>query len=814
MDLPRYAPPRLGAPLGLWRTLPTMLAVAIALGLAVAADASELFQELPASQRSALSAVAQQHFAKISARPSTASVTVVRAQPTSLDQGTVGVTLAGAGSMQFTTRARSAWTPGEGWIGDLAAGAGTAVLTRRGQKILGSITDGSDRYWVEPLGDDGLHAVSKIDLSQIPPDEPPSFDALAARTPQTAARSGTRSTVATIDVLLVYTRFARMNNPPIDQFLEFLIFEANKTYADNGVSQTLRLAGSLEIDYYEGEKPLEQVLEEFSSRQDVQTRRANLSADVVILITGLRANYCGIAKGIAVTAPDAYGIAQDLCARLNYTLPHEIGHLQGARHDPDHDPTQHPFPYGHGFRHTPATGGQWRTIMGIFCPGNTCPRLGLWSTPHRTFDGIPQGEASCCDNARVLNETAGVMADFATSPRCAIVNAAAPDFTTWATTPGIDTVLGDFNGDRRTDLALLRHTPGWETIPVARSLGEGGWTVSNPFLTQFAFWATTPGAEHGVGDFNGDGRDDIVLLNRSAGWTTIPIAFADGQGGWTSTNGQAEPFTLFAQRPEAESLEADFDGDGLDDIALLESAPGWTTIPVAFADGQGNWQVTNQQASPFTELATADGAHPVLADFDGDGRDDVGLVKRTPGWTSIPVVLSQGRNGWQFFDRPAPRLTQAMTTPGAKILTGNFDGNGRDDLVVLQQQVPGAPMVVALASETGWWEVENIDVAMFGFQQRASEPGVWAAMGDFNGDHLTDIALINRSSPWQEIPTALSNGDGTFTVIYPGAGSFGFWAATGDVRPFDGDFDGDGRTDFGLLRLGPGWSTIPLALSR
>jgi hypothetical protein len=50
-------------------------------------------------------------------------------------------------------------------------------------------------------------------------------------------------------------------------------------------------------------------------------------------------------------------------------------------------------------------------------------------------------------------------------------------------------MIGDFNGDGRADIALVRGMPGWNTIPVAFSNGDGTFTVTNQNAGDFATWA-------------------------------------------------------------------------------------------------------------------------------------------------------------------------------------------------------------------------------------------------------------------------------------------------------------------------------------
>jgi hypothetical protein len=110
-------------------------------------------------------------------------------------------------------------------------------------------------------------------------------------------------------------------------------------------------------------------------------------------------------------------------------------------------------------------------------------------------------------------------------------------------------VTGDFAGNGRTGVALTG-VSGWATIPVAFANGDGTWTVTNEPAGDFAAWATTPGVEIVTGDFAGNGRTAIALTGVS-GWETIPVAFANGDGTWTVTNAPAGDFPGWASTPGA-----------------------------------------------------------------------------------------------------------------------------------------------------------------------------------------------------------------------------------------------------------------------
>jgi hypothetical protein len=110
------------------------------------------------------------------------------------------------------------------------------------------------------------------------------------------------------------------------------------------------------------------------------------------------------------------------------------------------------------------------------------------------------------------------------------------------------------------------------------------------------------------------------------------------------------------------------------DIALVRQTPGWSTIPVAFSQGDGSWQITNGAAPNFIpSWAPTPGVRIVTGDFNGNDLTDIALVRQTPGWSTIPVAFSQGDGTWQITNGAAPNFIPSWApTPGVRIVTGDY----------------------------------------------------------------------------------------------------------------------------------------------
>ena len=136
---------------------------------------------------------------------------------------------------------------------------------------------------------------------------------------------------------------------------------------------------------------------------------------------------------------------------------------------------------------------------------------------------------------------------FIHSPKAKITNGDAGRFAEWARESGVQVVTGDFSGNGRTDIALVRKGGDWGSIPIAFANGDGTFKITNGDAGRFAEWARESSVQVVTGDFSGNGRTDIALVRKGGDWGSIPIAFANGDGTFKITNGDAGRFAEWAR---------------------------------------------------------------------------------------------------------------------------------------------------------------------------------------------------------------------------------------------------------------------------
>lgn len=300
-----------------------------------------------------------------------------------------------------------------GQVSNHAGETGTGVLVRSPAGLTGSFRVGNALLRLLPAGN-GRHLLYRVDETRLPPPHPAAAEPRPALPVPLPEPSGPAAT-SVVRVLAVATPQAVAGYPgDLLALLEASVAEANLSYRNSQIDMRLQLAG-LHLTRYEETRNLELDVRRLAAIGDghldeVHALRDQHAADVVALLLH-RGWGCGIAQEIGGDARAAFIGLLTQCALGEYTLAHEVGHLQGARHDLKRDPAVTPFPFGHGHWHQPPRASGWRTVMSYDCPTG-CRRIGYWSSPLLRYDGTPLGSAAQSDNRRVLELTRERIAGF------------------------------------------------------------------------------------------------------------------------------------------------------------------------------------------------------------------------------------------------------------------------------------------------------------------------------------------------------------------------------------------------------------------
>ncbi len=310
-----------------------------------------------------------------------------------------------------------------------------------------------------------------------------------------------------------------------------------------------------------------------------------------------------------------------------------------------------------------------------------------------------------------------------------------------------------------------------------------------------------------IADFNGDGRDDILrqekgrLDNDNRG--TAQILFADSNGDFFVRNrvNLREDFLL--KGDETNLHVGDFNGDGRDDILRQEKVrlddDNSATAQILFADSNGNFRTSNRVNLQERFSLKGDKTNLHIGDFNGDGRDDILRQEKDSldDDNSLTAQILFADSDGKFFSRNRVTLPESFAIKGdlTDLHVGDFNGDGKDDFIRQGKRDSGISDRIFFSNGNGSFSQKSLQSRIFD-----PESSNTISIGDLNGDGLDDL-IVQRlkkrgfgGARITSINAFLSEGNGGFSEAR--LRSLGGFDLSRDRTNLNaGDFNGDGVDD-------------------
>ena len=345
--------------------------------------------------------------------------------------------------------------------------------------------------------------------------------------------------------------------------------------------------------------------------------------------------------------------------------------------------------------------------------------------------------------------------------------------------PHTSALVEDFNGDGFMDIVVPDDN---FSFVYLQGYGDGTFRGAMDFFSPVPDNGRPFAQVIASADLNGDGYPDVVVGNCCDGSIGITVFLSQ-------PDGSMEPGVNYGAGGSLTSVAiADFDGDGMPDIAALDLTGN--SVQIFTGNGDGTFTESNNYPTLGNNAnGSKNGGFNqiVTGDFNKDGRIDMAVANYSSN--NVSVLLNDGNGGF------LTAATYSLSGGGGNaqtIATADVNNDGYYDLVVTNYASPGV-INVLLNQKDGTFLAAPHSPITFAFKY----PGN-IAMDDLNGDGKLDLVVTVDDPTGPGLAVAQGNGDGTFqpailflTTLpqnialnppYPG-----------DVKIFD--LNGDGNKD-------------------
>ncbi len=357
-------------------------------------------------------------------------------------------------------------------------------------------------------------------------------------------------------------------------------------------------------------------------------------------------------------------------------------------------------------------------------------------------------------------------------------------------------VVGDFNGDGKPDLVTANEVS--DTVSVLLNTTPMGATIPS-FAPQQTFTTGRYPTSVASGDFNGDGKPDLAVVNDG----TVSVLLNTTSGGATSASFTPQQTFAIGAAPVSVAV-GDFNGDGKPDLTTANEVSDTVSVLL-------NTTLSGATIPSFAPQRTfAAGAYPfsvAVGDINGDGKPDiavanVGFFSFNSGTVSVLLNTTPAGATTPSF---APQQTFNTGRYSTAVAVGDFNGDGKPDLAVINSRY--AAVSVLLNTTPVGATVPSFTPQ--GFFNTGNSP-LSAAVGDFNGDGKPDIAIADSVYSRGAVSVLLNTTPvGATTLSFTPKQNF-FENGSSPSSVAVGDFNGDGKPDVAVANYGSNTAAVLL----
>ncbi len=285
---------------------------------------------------------------------------------------------------------------------------------------------------------------------------------------------------------------------------------------------------------------------------------------------------------------------------------------------------------------------------------------------------------------------------------------------TWFVRPNDQFFTGDFNGDGKDDLLVFNPHAINPKLGLLKS-NSTGFECLRIYTRSLNGWQMKGGDQIKIGDFNGDGKDDFYIFN-NANWDRGYMGMFRSTGSsfaYVKRYDRYMPGHFMTNKDKY--FVADVNGDKKDELIAVNTQ--YKTTRMFHTDGRSISLKAEYHANLPGWTGGFDDEYYV-ADFNGDGKDDL-YIFNGKNWGSLEylVMLASTGSGYRYVKRYDNSIPGWDMENGDRFFVADHNGDNKEDLIAYNSTNWGTTKYLARLSSNG--------TALSGRYQR-QKVGSWA----------------------------------------------------------------------------------------
>ncbi len=353
------------------------------------------------------------------------------------------------------------------------------------------------------------------------------------------------------------------------------------------------------------------------------------------------------------------------------------------------------------------------------------------------------------------------------------------DYTTGPSPNAVSS--GDFDGDGKFDLVVANANS--NSVSIFHNTTAAVGTISYSAKVDYPVGVTPVGVA--VGDLDGDGKLDVAVANLNSNKISALRNTSAAIGAISFAAKEDFETGLY---PWSVAI-GDLDGDGKADLALSNSSSNTISVLRNTSAGTGNIGFA-------TKVDYASGASPwiiAIGELDGDGKLDLAVANTNDNTVSVFKNTSTGAGNITY----APKVDYTVGSFPRSVIINDLNADGKADLAVTNQ----ASNTVSILRNTTAAGTINFATKV----DYATGTGPWSmAKGDLYGNGKVDLAIGNYNNGTVTVLKNTSTGPGAIYFALKEDYPIGSYPRSVSIS----DLDKDGMPDIAAVNEGNGKLSI------